>query len=181
MPKPETKEREGSDDFGENSARSIYEKMQARAEGTNINPTTLLTTDYLNQFNGFLMLLEMLPTAPEDMAEELVSWEPVTYEDHFKSSGFRDKDLAIEAYAHVPEEFLEPFTETVDELNQFTIDLRERIKVAVDSSDVAQMEEISLVGVPQLKSLIEHAGSIVNGVVVSHHDASQSTIDAIFD
>jgi hypothetical protein len=37
----------------------------AQLVGANINPTTWLATDYLNHFNEAIMLLEMLPCAPE--------------------------------------------------------------------------------------------------------------------
>lgn len=161
--------------------QSMYEYYQAHAEGTNVNATTLLTSDYLNHFNGFMMLLDMLPSAPEDFGEELVAWEPMSYVEHFNSSGFRDKELAVAAYEHVPDEILVPFEDTIQKLTDTTVGLLEEIKTAVKTNHLEEMTRISQEGVPKLQALIEHAGGIVNGIVVDTHSLSQSTVDAIFD
>lgn len=161
--------------------KTMYEHYQAHAEGTNINPTTLLTSDYLNHFNGFMMLLEMMPSAPEDFADELLSWVPMSYVEHFKSSGFRDKELAVAAYEHVPAEIRGPFEHTIEELNDTTAGLLEEVKDAMMTGQFEEMDRIAQKGVPKLQELIAHAGSIVNGVVVESASVSQSTVDAIFD
>lgn len=167
--------------FDPADGQAKYRYFQQRAQDTNINATTLLTTDYLNHFSGFLMLLEMLPSAPDDMAGELVSWEPLSYEEHFASSGFRDKELAIAAYAHAPKEFKVPFDQTIHDLNEATEDLRDLVRNAVEQGDTSLLFPIADGGAPMLRSLIEHAGSIVNGLVIERTDPSQSTVDALFD
>mgnify|MGYP001277326055 FL=1 len=67
----------------------------------NINPVTGLATDYLNHFNEVVMLMEMLPDMP-DCAEDVLDWQPLDYCGHFRQSAFKDKDLAILAYAAAP-------------------------------------------------------------------------------
>ena len=57
----------------------------ARLIAANINPTTLLATDYLNHFNEASMMLEMLPEIP-DCITDLVQWRPLTYAEHFAES-----------------------------------------------------------------------------------------------
>ena len=42
-----------------------YHAYSASAQGTNIDPQTLLATDYLNHFNEIVMLLELIPDMPE--------------------------------------------------------------------------------------------------------------------
>ena len=69
----------------------------ARLAAANINPKTGLATDYLNHFNEAIMLLDLLPGMPECIVE-LIGWEPMDYEEHFASSHFKDKELAIAAY-----------------------------------------------------------------------------------
>ena len=54
-----------------------------RLEDANINPSTGLATDYLNRFNEAVMLLDMLTTCPEFRADFL-SWEPMSYREHFR-------------------------------------------------------------------------------------------------
>jgi hypothetical protein len=63
----------------------------------NINPRTGLATDYLNHFNEAIMLLEMIPDMPE-CAEDFLTWQPLSYREHFMASNFKARDLAIEAY-----------------------------------------------------------------------------------
>src|ERR1700753_2021821 len=63
----------------------------------NINPRTGLATDYLNHFNEAVMLLELIPAMPE-CAEDFLVWQPLSYSEHFTSSNFKAKDLAISAY-----------------------------------------------------------------------------------
>ena len=74
-----------------------------RLQGININPVTLLATDYLNHFNEVIMLIEMVADMP-DMIEDVLAWEPKSYSQHFADSGFKDKNLAIEAYGAAPED-----------------------------------------------------------------------------
>ena len=69
----------------------------ARLAQANINPATGLATDYLNRFNEAIMLLEMLSACP-DCIEDFLAWKPATYREHFATSQFKDRALAIEAY-----------------------------------------------------------------------------------
>ena len=70
----------------------------ARLAAANINPKTGLASDYLNHFNEAIMLLDLLPDTPECIVE-LIGWEPLSYQEHFAGSHFKDKELAIAAYA----------------------------------------------------------------------------------
>src|SRR5438034_1804534 len=70
----------------------------ARLAAANINPQTGLASDYLNHFNEAIMLLDLLPHSPECIVE-LIGWEPLSYAEHFAESHFKDKELAIAAYA----------------------------------------------------------------------------------
>src|SRR6058998_2382051 len=78
-------------------ARPDEEARAARLRAANINPTTGLATDYLNHFNEAIMLLEMIPAMPE-CADDFLSWQPLTYAEHFVASNFKGRDLAISAY-----------------------------------------------------------------------------------
>ena len=66
--------------------------FRSHIPGTNINEATLLASDYLNHFHELVMLLEAVSSEPEDFAEDLFAWKPLTYEEHFAESGFRDKN-----------------------------------------------------------------------------------------
>ena len=85
---------------------------RGRVRGANISEKTLLATDYLNHFNEIVMLIEMVPDMP-DMIEDCRLWHPKSYQKHFQDSGFSEKELAIEAYDHVPNKFRTPFEATM--------------------------------------------------------------------
>src|SRR3982074_2552648 len=69
----------------------------AELRAANINPRTGLATDYLNHFNEAIMLLEMIPDMP-GCAEDFLTWQPLSYREHFAASNFRARELAIAAY-----------------------------------------------------------------------------------
>ena len=66
-------------------------------KAANINPTTESATDYLNHYNGIVMMIATLGDIPE-MREPALEWRPVGYATHFRMTGFRDRDLAAAAY-----------------------------------------------------------------------------------
>jgi hypothetical protein len=78
-------------------ADSASAARAAQLRAANINPRTGLATDYLNHFNEAIMLLEMIPDMP-DCAEDFLTWQPLSYREHFAASNFRARELAIAAY-----------------------------------------------------------------------------------
>ncbi len=143
---------------------------------TNISNQTLLATDYLNHFNEIIMLLEMVPDMP-DMLEECKCWEPKSYQEHFRDSSFSDKDLAIEAYDHVPTKFRRPFEEIVAQMNrtvQATIG-----KVDECLNDEARAEQASLFAVEgsrAVQKLMDFASAVIHG---SDKAMAQAEIDGL--
>src|SRR5215471_20352597 len=84
------------------------EAWAERLRVANINPRTGLATDYLNHFNEAVMLLEMVPDMPE-CAEDFLTWQPLSYAEHFTASNFKARDLAIEAYESADEKIRAEF------------------------------------------------------------------------
>ena len=58
-----------------------YLALCRRAQGTNVNERTLLATDYLNHVNEIVMLVEIIPDAPECL-DDCKAWQPMTYQEH---------------------------------------------------------------------------------------------------
>lgn len=112
-----------------------YPALRERAQGTNVNEQTLLATDYLNHFNEVIMTLEMLADMPELM-EEAKAWAPKPYKDHFRDSTIADKELAIEAYDHVPPKFKEPFEQNIDKINHLITTSIERLERDIETGDM---------------------------------------------
>src|SRR6185437_7499615 len=82
---------------------AMISHFRSHVPGTNINEATLIASDYLNHFHELVMLLEAVSSEPKEFADDLLSWRPLTYEEHFSESGFRDKNLAIAAYRRAPQ------------------------------------------------------------------------------
>jgi hypothetical protein len=154
----------------------------ARLAAANINPQTGLATDYLNHFNEAIMLLDLLPHTPECIVE-LIGWEPLTYEEHFAASHFKDKELAIAAY-----EMAEPIArvrldELADTMNALLVATCEAFqrRASLESANALAAETAA-----RLKPLVARAGAIINGYDIAHSEdmttgEQQATVDALFE
>jgi hypothetical protein len=154
-----------------------YHVLSAKAQGTNIDPLTLLATDYLNHFNEIVMILELIPDMPECL-EDAKEWKPKSYQDHFKDSQFRDKDLAVEAYDHVPRRYKEPFDDLVLQMNKMVPWGLKRIAEALLSGD-PERQRLTCTDVSRrLQKMIDICSAIIHG---STRRLDQSEIDGFLD
>ncbi len=145
----------------------------------NISLDTLLATDFLNHYNEVAMLIDFLGS-DDEISEEVLSWKPENYVDHFRHSGFRDKELAIEAYCQADSGIISRFEKACHALDLKIIDIQQ----AVMKSDFDTATEIG-------KTLFDHIGQI-NGIIIGDapgtpendpdhdHAISQSDIDSLF-
>ena len=118
--------------------RADFDAWQEQVRGTNINEATLLATDYLNHFNEIVMTLEMVPMMPE-ILEEAKEWQPKSYKDHFRDSTIADKDLAVEAYDHVPAAFRDPFETTVSQLDNLVAATIQRLEKQLEAGETGEV------------------------------------------
>lgn len=132
------------------------EDWRARLENTNINPDTLLATDYLNHFNEVVMLLDLVAEMP-DCRADLAEWRPCTYPEHFRQSGFAYSDLAIAAWEHVTPDRRQAFDAVIDRLNAAILHIVARIMA--DEADAAEIAAAS----QGLHELLEEARGLING------------------
>lgn len=156
---------------------AAYAALCERARGTNLNDSTLLSTDYFNHFNEVIMLIGMVPDMPEIM-EDVREWRPVTYVEHFEGSSIADRDLAIEAFPHVPARFRQPFDTTVSQINDLVAEATENIERLVEAGDDGALREAAEGYSRALQRLVDVAGAIVHG---SENVMGQSEIDAIIE
>ncbi|OKH88965.1 hypothetical protein [Thalassospira sp. TSL5-1] len=147
---------------------------QKKVEGTNISSATLLATDYLNHFNEIVMLLEMVPDMP-DMLEDCREWAPKSYQQHFQDSAFSDRELAIEAYDHVPEKFRRPFEETIEHMNALVLRANEQLEVVINEGNPEVIRMTASSTTTALQRFMDVASSIIHG---SAKTMSQEEIDA---
>jgi len=141
---------------------AAYAAVRDRAAGTNLDPVTLLATDYLNHFNEIVMLLEMVPDMPE-ILEDAQEWQPKPYVAHFETSTIADKDLAIEAYAHVPPEFKTPFEETVQLIDILIVSTVQQLDEKLKAGETDLAREIAVARSRNIQRLMDVASAIMHG------------------
>jgi hypothetical protein len=162
--------------------------FRSHIPGTNISEATLLASDYLNHFHELVMLLEAVSSEPEDFAEDLFAWKPLTYEEHFAESGFRDKNLAIVAYHRAPPRIRARFDDAVERLHSEATKLVGDIRATIYGKQPG-VDVLCGQAVARLSTLIEEANAIANGEEIAgdadenaNGEASgQAAIDALFD
>ncbi len=152
-----------------------------RLDGTNINPVTLLATDFLNHFNEAIMLLEMLPSAPE-CKEDFLAWRPMSYPEHFEASRFKHRDLAIAAYEVADPAYRGPLDKLADQMHQILIETRDGLKGDLSHDTIRILAEATT---HWLRPLVARAGAVINGELEGEQPtgeaAPQAAIDALFD
>jgi hypothetical protein len=147
----------------------------------NINPQTGFATDYLNHFNEIVMMLEMVPELP-DMLDDVMTWQPRGYADHFAASTFHERDLAVAAYRAAPADLRAALDETADILSNMLLSARAALALPVDASTRAG---ICTDVVHDIRPVLACAGGIINGQFApaadSDDDSRQATIDALLE
>jgi hypothetical protein len=148
---------------------------QEKVRDTNINEQTLLATDYLNHFNEIVMTLEMIPDMPE-LLEDAREWQPKGYQAHLLDSTFSDRELAAEAYNHVPGKFRDPFEQTIAQIDSLIATTIDRLEgdLAQGNMDLVRENATALSRV--IQRLMDVAGGIING---SAKTMEQSEIDIL--
>lgn len=139
----------------------------------NICPTTGLATDYLNHFNEVAMLVDMLKTMPE-MVEEILAWRPRSYRDHFHVTGFRERDLAVEAYEAAHPSVRQAFDAACDAIADEILLLQDDLTAGRFDAAGASVRAGALY------ELIAHANACILGDEAGGR-GDQADIDALFD
>lgn len=179
-------EREIVRDFRE----AMVQHIRAHTKGTNVNSRTFLATDYLNHFNEAIMLLEILPTAPAELAADLAAWRYESYEEHFELSGFRDKGLAIAGYRYSPPGIRKAFDDVAEDISTQLSGLLKKVQAGVEQNDMDVVNMLCMEAVPELQAKVEMASAIINGEVGPALDttdaptdagAHQAAVDELFD
>ena len=154
----------------------------ARLAAANINPKTGLASDYLNHFNEAIMLLDLLPTTPECIVE-LIGWEPLSYQEHFAASHFKDKELALAAYAVAEPTARTQLDEIADTMNALLVATCETFqrRASLESANALAAETAA-----RLKPLVARAGAVINGYDLETSEdmttgVQQATVDALLE
>ncbi len=161
--------------------------FRSHIPGTNINESTLLASDYLNHFHELVMLFEAISSEPQDFSDDLLSWRPLTYEEHFAESGFRDRNLAIAAYRRAPPKIRARFDEAVARLHGEAVTLVAEVAANLTGS-AGPLNNTCEQAAQRLRVLIDEANAIANGEALADRAdpgtlgdiGGQAAIDALF-
>lgn len=163
---------------------------------TTINDLTLLSTDYLNHYNELVMMLEMVGDMP-DMLAEVEAWAPKSYQEHFRDSAFKHKDLAIWAYEHAPDEYRQPLDDCIARMDAAVAEALPRLETLAEAGDHDQLRVETEMVTARMRARIDAMSALINGAMdasdyareldsETHKDygetvMGQSAIDALFD
>src|SRR3954451_13547037 len=153
---------------GSDAPTCSSEAQTEALRAVNINPRTVLVTDYLNHFNEAIMLLEMIPDMPE-CAEDFLLWCPLSYAEHFTASNFRARDLAIEAYEQAHPAIRGEFDRLTATMTSILTAVGQAMReVSQDKTRATLAEQAT----GWVKPLVSLAGGVING-------SNESDIDTI--
>jgi hypothetical protein len=153
-----------------------YLAYRDQAAAANISPQTLLATDYLNHFNEIVMMLEMLADCPECI-EDAQAWMPKSYQEHFRDSSFKDKELAITAYDHAPSKYRRPFETVVAAINRMISRTVLTASEMIEKGEDGEVLRFKMGEATQnIQRLMDHANAIIHG---SQQILGQDQIDSL--
>ena len=141
-----------------------------------INPVTGLSTDYLNHFTEAVMVLEMGTMMP-DCLEDLRSWRPKTYREHFAQSRFSERAAVIAAYEAADPAVRAALDSTAETLNAVLLEARDTLLARLGTPDVKPLAQRA--GAWTMPLIARGAG-IINGSRVGDGASAQAAVDALF-
>jgi hypothetical protein len=140
-----------------------------------INPATGLSTDYLNHFTEAVMVLDMLRTVPECLAD-LQAWRPKTYVQHFTGSRFSDREAVVASYETADPAVRAALDSTAETLNNLLSEARALLlsrRAHPETATVSTQRTIAM-----LKPLIARMAAIINGTEADQA-GPQAAVDAL--
>jgi hypothetical protein len=159
--------------------------FRSHVPGTDINEATLIASDYLNHFHDLVRLLDAASSEPKSSADDLLSWRPLSYEEHFSKSDFRDKNLAIAAYRKAPSTARALFDEAVARFHGEALTLVAEIAAELNDPDknCDELNKACANAARRLRARIEDAHAIATGEALPDAPGktrSQTLIGALF-
>lgn len=144
--------------------------------GTNIDPHSLLSTDYFNSFNTVIMLFGMLPEDPA-LLDDIDEWRFLNYPEHFRASGLDFAPLAIEAYPHAPTHLRAGFENLIEAMRRTVEDARVELHRKRKAGDTNEFAHIAVSTTAKLQQMAEAGTAIIHG---ASENLDQSSIDKLF-
>jgi hypothetical protein len=141
-----------------------------------INRRTGLSTDFLNHFTEAVMVLEMGTMMP-DCLEDLRTWQPKTYCEHFAASRITDRDAVIAAYDAASPSVRDALNSASILLNAILADARDTLLAKLGTPEA---EAVARCAAARAGPLITRAAGIINGSNADGDAPTQAAVDALF-
>lgn len=141
-----------------------------------------LSTDYLNRHSEALMLLEIAAT-DLGVVDDLRSWRPVGYREHFMASQLRCAAAALAAYDGLTPARRKSFEELCCAMNRLVSTVTALLAELPEGDDPAVIVEVAS---GSLRTLLGRATRFINAngaldIETLEPGVTQAEIDALFD
>ena len=161
----------------------LIETLELIKQASNlVNPSSGIASDFLNQYNEVLLLVENLPVLLPEMVEELLAWKRKSYEEYFAASPLPGGDMAIKVYSKLDSAFKSKFETQIERINKVAdkaiavIAERERASGELNAKDVEDFcGQIS----KKLREEIEKAAKLINYGLATSQEPSQDLADRL--
>jgi hypothetical protein len=108
------------------------------------------------------MLIQMVADMPE-MMDEVRAWQPKSYPDHFRDSGFANRDLAIDAYYNATDHYRAALVMIADAISFRIAEAVVTLSRLIDAQDQNRLPLACDDAVRDIGALIEQAGGVIHG------------------
>jgi hypothetical protein len=149
-----------------------------RLRAANVNPATGLATDFLNQFNEAILLLELLSVSAADL-DDLRAWRQMNYREYLSSA--KDCDVAVSAFAAADERARQSLDALSDVMGVIIASTLNALETHGGSSASRIIADQALAA---LKPLVARCAAIINGsepsrLGIGSEPATQSRLDPV--
>jgi hypothetical protein len=106
---------------------------------------------------------------------DLLEWRPMSYQDHFAGSAFKDRELAVAAYEAADPAARTDLERLADAMTAILLATRDAM--AAGNGNAASRTEAAR-AMATLRPLVAQAGAVINGRASSQ--GAQGAVDAVF-
>jgi hypothetical protein len=154
----------------------VFDSERLRA--ANVNPATGLATDFLNQFNEAILLLELLPVSATGL-DDLRAWRQMNYREYLANA--RHGEVAASAFAAADERARQSLDALSDVMGVIIASTVDALETHAGSPTGRILADQALAA---LKPLVARCAAIINGTEpsllgMSGAAAHQSCLDPV--
>jgi len=143
---------------------------KAELKAANVNPKTGLATDYLNIFNEYIMLAELVLDGSMEK-EILQDWQAIDYATHFSNSGFVGADIVLQSYYSLEKTIR----------NKFDKEIKHIISLTINHQKHPDSHKKEICDIKHQRDIIAAMITPPKDIKNIESESKQAQIDALFD